>query len=278
VRAECGWPPLGSPIGNIIGSQALLHVLSAQRWQAVVDEVRLLVSGRYGTPPRPIDPVVARAVALLAAGEGPERSIDLDELRESAAGLAASEEELLLLALFGEEAEPLLRTIRARARGEEPLAAVGLEGSRTERVRELIEIVQESGIGEVTIEEGDLRVTVRRTEEAQGPQETPGPAVPEPEPAPEPAGNGLVRVSSPMVGVFYRAADPDAAPFVEVGDAVAAGQTLCLLEAMKLFNEVKAEIDAVVRAICVDNAQPVEYGQLLFELEPIDGRPLDALA
>jgi acetyl-CoA carboxylase biotin carboxyl carrier protein len=80
-----------------------------------------------------------------------------------------------------------------------------------------------------------------------------------------------------MVGVFYRAADPVASPFVEVGDTVAEGQTLCLLEAMKLFNEVKSEIDAVVRSICVENAEPVEYGQLLFELEPIDGRPLDAL-
>ena len=89
--------------------------------------------------------------------------------------------------------------------------------------------------------------------------------------------NGLVRVESPMVGVFYRAADPVENPFVEVGDTVAEGQTLCLLEAMKLFNEVKSEIDAVVRSICVENAQPVEYGQLLFELEPIDGRPLDAL-
>jgi oxaloacetate decarboxylase alpha subunit len=282
VRAECGWPPLGSPIGNIIGSQALLHVLSAQRWQAVVDEVRLLVAGRYGTPPRPIDPVVARAVELLEEGEeAGASSIHLDELRESAKGLATSEEELLLLALFGEEAEPLLRTIRARASGEEPLGAAGLEESRTQRIRELIDIVQESGIGEVTIEEGDLRVTVRRTEEQPAPppsQPSPEPVAGGPEPVAEPLGNGVVRVSSPMVGVFYRARDPEAAPFVEVGDAVAAGQTLCLLEAMKLFNEVKAEIDAVVRAICVDNAQPVEYGQLLFELEPIDGRPLDALA
>jgi acetyl-CoA carboxylase biotin carboxyl carrier protein len=89
--------------------------------------------------------------------------------------------------------------------------------------------------------------------------------------------NGLVRVEAPMVGVFYRAPQPGAPAFVEVGDTVAQGRTLCLLEAMKLFNEVKAEIDAVVQAICVENAQPVEYGQLLFELEPIDGRPLDAL-
>ena len=80
-----------------------------------------------------------------------------------------------------------------------------------------------------------------------------------------------------MVGTFYRAPQPGAAPFVEVGDAVARGQTLCILEAMKLLNEVKADVEGIVRAIYVENAQPVEYGQLLFELEPLNGRPLDAL-
>ena len=89
--------------------------------------------------------------------------------------------------------------------------------------------------------------------------------------------NGLVRVESPMVGTFYRAAEPGSPPFVEEGDVVAAGQTLCILEAMKLMNEVKAELEAVVRAIHVGNAQPVEFGQLLFDLEPLSGRPLDAV-
>ena len=281
IRAECGWPPLGSPIGNIIGSQALLHVLSAQRWQAIVDEVRLLVAGHYGTPPRPVDSIVKRAVELLGDGALAEVAPDLEELRETAKGLATSEEELLLLALFGEEAEPLLRTIRARSRGEEPLAAAGVDESRTERIRELIDLVQASGIGEVTIEEGEMRVTVRRSEEPAA--TAPTQLVPEAfgamplELPAETRENGVVRIEAPMVGVFYRAPQPGAPPFVEVGDTVAAGQTLCVLEAMKLFNEVKAEIDAVVQAICVENAQPVEYGQLLFELQPVDGRPLDAL-
>ena len=97
--------------------------------------------------------------------------------------------------------------------------------------------------------------------------------------APAPAGssNGLVPVESPMIGVFYRAPEPGAAPFVEVGDAVTNGQTLCLLEAMKLFNELKAESQGLVRAIHAENGQPVEFGQLLFELEPFSGAPLDAL-
>jgi oxaloacetate decarboxylase alpha subunit len=281
IRVECGWPPLQEPIGNIIGSQALLHVLAAQRWQAVVDEVRLLFEGRYGTPPRPVDPVVARAVELLGDGRpedagAPER---LEDLRQQAEGLATSEEELLLLALFGTDAEPLLRTIRARARGEE-LAREGVDESRADRIRELVALVQESGIGEVTIEEGEMRVTVRRGDEAvEAPVAPLAPLVEElrePEP-PSRRDDSLRRVESPMVGVFYRAAHPEEPPFVEVGDTVATGQTLCLLEAMKLFNEVKAELDAIVRSICVENAHPVEYGQLLFELEPVDGRPVDAL-
>jgi acetyl-CoA carboxylase biotin carboxyl carrier protein len=80
-------------------------------------------------------------------------------------------------------------------------------------------------------------------------------------------------VESPMVGTFYRAPNPGAPPFVEVDDVVTIGQTLCILEAMKLMNEVKADVDGRVRTIHVENAQPVEYGQLLFELEPIAAPP-----
>ena len=76
-----------------------------------------------------------------------------------------------------------------------------------------------------------------------------------------------------MVGTFYRAPEPGSPPFVEEGDVVGAGQTLCILEAMKLMNEVKAEVEGVVRAVHAENAEPVEFGQLLFELEPLVGRP-----
>ena len=89
--------------------------------------------------------------------------------------------------------------------------------------------------------------------------------------------DGLIRIESPMVGMFYRGPQPGAPPFVEEGDPVAPGQTLCILEAMKLMNEITADVEGVVRTIHVENAQPVEFGQLLFELEPVNGRPLDAL-
>jgi oxaloacetate decarboxylase alpha subunit len=284
IRREAGWPPLASPIGQILGSQALLHVLSAQRWNIVVDELRDLLEGRYGSPPAPIDSVVKRAVQLVGSdgSRRPEEAPqDIDDLRAEAAGLAASEEELLLLALFGEEAEPLLRSIRSRGAQPESLAGAGLERREAERIREIIRIVQETGIGEVTIEEGETRVTIRRSDEGSEAAAAAGlPAgAPEPEsvPPPLPPTDNLIRVESPMVGTFYRAPEPGADPFVEEGDPVAPGQTLGILEAMKLMNEVKAEVEAVVHRICVENAQAVQYGDLLFELEPLNGRPLDAL-
>jgi oxaloacetate decarboxylase alpha subunit len=283
IRRECGWPPLASPIGQVLGSQALLHVLSAQRWRFVVDELRDLVEGRYGTPPAETDPTVRRAVQLLGDDvEEPEGPLAaLEELREDARGLAASEEELLLLALYGADAEPLLRSVRARGRRDDSETA-GLAPGEAERLREIIRVVQESGIGELTIEEGEMRVTVRRTDE-RGEFPVLAPAVPtapvheEPEGATEPLRSDVMRIESPMVGTFYRAPQPGAPAFVEEGDTVEAGQTLCILEAMKLMNEVKAEAEGVVRKICVENAAPVQYGDLLFELEAPNGRPLDAL-
>ena len=282
IRAETGWPPLASPIGQVLGSQALLHVLSAQRWRIVVDELRDLVDGRYGSPPGEVNPLVRRAVDLLAdgrprAGDEPQ---GIEEIRSAAEGLATSEEDLLLIALFGDQADPLLQAIRARGRSDESLSGTGLERSETERIRELIRVVQESGIGEVTIEEGETRVTIRRTEE-QVPQAVAGvdAAGGEGLPAgvPEASTDSVIRIEAPMVGTFYSAPQPGAAPFVREGDAVELGQTLCILEAMKLMNEVKAETEGIVRRVCVENAQPVEYGQILFELDPLNGRPLDAL-
>jgi oxaloacetate decarboxylase alpha subunit len=275
VRAEVGSPPLAAPLGQILGSQALLNVLSASRYSIVVDEMRALFEKQWGTPPGPIDEDIRRAVARTADPDsGHFRLPALDELRAQAQGLASSEEELLLLGLFGEEAERLLKAIRGRATGVENLETA-FERARAERIREVVRIVQETGVGEVTIEEDGMRVSVRRTAE-QEPAPAAAPSAPPPAEIPA-AQNGLVTVESPMIGVFYRAPEPGAPPFVEIGDAVAAGQTLCLLEAMKLFNELKAETPGVVRAIHADNGDPVEFGQLLFELEPLVAAPLDAL-
>jgi oxaloacetate decarboxylase (Na+ extruding) subunit alpha len=279
IRAEVGWPPLAAPIGQVLASQAMLNVLSASRYLTIVDELRALVSGRFGRPPEPIDPAVVRAVELTHDPDSQEDAApSLSELREEAEGVASSEEELLLIGLFGEDAERLLRNIRNRTSAEDD-DIDRVEKQRAERIREVVRIVQEAGIGELTIEEDGMRVSVRSTPDLPvGPVAQAPLALPEPGAAPIPqATNGVVHVVSPMVGTFYRAAEPGAAPFVEEGDVVAAGQTLCILEAMKLMNEVKSDVEAVVRKIHVGNAEPVEYEQVLFDLEPLAGRPLDAV-
>jgi oxaloacetate decarboxylase (Na+ extruding) subunit alpha len=276
IRRETGWPPLAAPIGQILASQALIHVLSARRYGTVVDEFRSLVQGGFGSPPGTIDPAVERAVTLVTDGAVPlqEDPPTAEDVRAEAEGLAASEEELVLIALFGQEAEALLRTIRARHTRDDRGETV-LEETREQRIRELVRIVQESGIGEVEIEDEGMRVSVRRADERPALQvaaplataaEAELPVVSAPD-------TGTFKVESPMVGVFYRSPEPGKPAFVEVGDAVAPGQTLCLLEAMKLFNELKADSAGRVVAIHAENGKPVEFGQLLFELEPLVAPP-----
>jgi oxaloacetate decarboxylase alpha subunit len=277
VRAEAGWPPLAAPIGQILASQALIHVLEARRYGSVIDEFRDLVQGGYGDTPELVEPTVERAVALLAPSRPlADDPVTTEDVREQAEGLAASEEELVLIAMFGADAEELLKVIRGR-HSRTVLVAEDADAERGERIRELVKIVQESGVGEIEIEDEGMRVSVRRADEPAAALAVPVGASAEPREAPAPTvshNDGLTRVESPMVGVFYRAPNPGAPAFVDVGDTVIPGQVLCILEAMKLFNELKAETAGVVRSIHAENAQAVEYGQLLFELEPVPSAPV----
>lgn len=159
-------------------------------------------------------------------------------------------------------------------------------------VRGLISALDESSIDSLEISRGGTRIRVSKTPppapvsmapaavnhhfsagEARpatpaasaAPAESPAaPAAP----APAAAVSNLVEIRSPMVGTYYRAPSPEAPPYVEVGTRVGKGQTLCILEAMKLMNELESEVAGVVREICVENSEPVEYGQVLFRVEP----------
>ena len=144
------------------------------------------------------------------------------------------------------------------------------------KLKKLIDLVQESGIGEIEITEGEEKVRISRQLAAppmlmanpgMHAMAMPGaaPAAPAAVPAPpEPKGHAL---KSPMVGTFYRAPSPGAPSFVEVGQSVSKGQTLCIIEAMKLLNEIESDVAGTVKAILVENGQPVEYGQPLFLIE-----------
>jgi oxaloacetate decarboxylase alpha subunit len=253
-------------------------VLEARRYGTVIDEFRELVQGGYGVTPEPIDATVERAVELLAPRSLlADDPVTTEDVREQAEGLAASEEELVLIAMFGTDAEELLRMIRARHSRDTVLIAEDADAERGERIRELVKIVQESGVGEIEIEDEGMRVSVRRADEPVPVAAVGVAPVADADLASstaEPRGaDGVVRIESPMVGVFYRSSNPGAPAFVDVGDTVVPGQTLCVLEAMKLFNELKVETAGIVRSIHVENAQPVEFGQLLFEIDPILAPP-----
>ena len=141
------------------------------------------------------------------------------------------------------------------------------------KLKTLIDLVQQSGIAELEITEGEEKVRISRFGAPGAPMMMPQPmpvaAMPMAEIA-EPAAPAEAEghaVKSPMVGTFYRSATPGAKPFVEVGQTVKTGETVCIIEAMKLLNEIEADRDGVIKAILVENGQPVEYGQPLFVID-----------
>jgi len=143
------------------------------------------------------------------------------------------------------------------------------------KLKTLIELVESSGIGELEIQEGEERVRITRGVAPGAAASAPAPvyatAAPLAAPAPAPAAQAPAvpaeseghLVKSPMVGTFYRATSPGAKPFIEVGDSVQVGDTLCIIEAMKLMNEIEADKAGVVKQVLAENGQPVEYGQPL---------------
>ena len=148
---------------------------------------------------------------------------------------------------------------------------------KAKEIQELISFLSESGLEEVNIETEDIKVSIRRSAERQV-IAAPVSAVPAPAsqavsvPATQaPASGGvpapsdnLIEIKSPMIGTFYRSANPESPPLVEVGSKVNAGDAVCIIEAMKLFNEIESEVSGKIVKVLVDNAQPVEYDQPLF--------------
>ncbi len=154
-------------------------------------------------------------------------------------------------------------------------------------IQELIKFVAKSGVSEVSIDRKDFKITIKAQSNMQtivnatipaapAVQALPAaaPAAPAPSAAPAPAApaaeaSNLITIKSPMIGTFYRSSSPDKPSFVNVGDEVKAGQVVCIIEAMKLFNEIESEVSGKIVKVLVDNATPVEYDQPLFLVEPM---------
>ncbi len=156
------------------------------------------------------------------------------------------------------------------------------------QIQELIKMINKSNIGEVTVEEKGFKLTIKQKEEPvqnliaapiHAPIAMPAmghvPATPTVTPnntekpkAAEPAQDNLLTIKSPMIGTFYRSSTPGKPPFVEIGDEVSPGKVVCIIEAMKLFNEIESEVKGRIVKMLVEDASPVEYDQPLFLVEP----------
>jgi acetyl-CoA carboxylase biotin carboxyl carrier protein len=150
----------------------------------------------------------------------------------------------------------------------------------TKEIQKLIEFISKTDLSEVKIETSDLKIQVRRgggeavkvvpaapVVYAEPAQAVPAPVAKAPEASAAPSSSKVVEIKAPMIGTFYRSAGPDKPPFVEVGDEVSSGKVICILEAMKLFNEIESEVSGKIVKILVDDATPVEYDQPLFLVE-----------
>ena len=287
VRAEVGYPPLVTPMSQIVGTQAVFNVLTGKRWSVVSKEMKDYICGYYGKAPGPMSPEVVNRVVgesdiMLDPDVAPGSLVTTTfaELEEEIGDLAKTEEDVLMYALFPNEARTYLSKHRTSEKVDFLLEE---ESSNTKeddyvdinQIRELVRVAEESGVGEIVVEEEGARIAVRMPGAVAAAPAAPvaaaAPAAPAPAAAPASAASHPANwycVTSPMVGTFYAAPAPGEPAFVQVGDEVAANQTLCIVEAMKLMNEIGAEEMGTVREVCVEDATPVEFGTPLFYIEP----------
>jgi oxaloacetate decarboxylase alpha subunit len=321
VREELGYPPLVTPTSQIVGTQAVLNVLTGQRYKLIPGEVKAYVQGLYGKPPASLSPYV---VDKVLGGSEPHtcRPADLleprlDKVREEAKNLVNSEEDVLSYAMFPQVAKRFLENRKnmviipapAPVSAAEQAPARQTEDKKTakakevssmnlQEIKELIKLINETDIAEVALESAGVKLAIRKngvnanrsmpdssfTAVAEG---SPGAAVPPAGAVPSPANSlevkpvpakqldqssleGMHLVTAPMVGTFYSSSEPGAPPFIKVGDRVEKGQVLCIVEAMKLMNEIESDIAGEVVEILAENACMVEYGQTMFVIKPVN--------
>lgn len=171
----------------------------------------------------------------------------------------------------------------AKARSTKSESKTNASDMKTTEIRDLIEFISKTGLNEVNVETKELKLHVKRepdqkvfksiaapvqsvaapTQQVAQPQITKATTE-----APAAAGKKTVDIKSPMIGTFYRTSSPESPPFISVGDKVSKGQTVCIIEAMKLFNEIESEVSGTIVKVMVENSSPVEYDQVLFVVEP----------
>lgn len=306
VREDLGYPPLVTPTSQIVGTQAVLNVLTGERYKLVPGEVKAYVRGEYGNPPVPIKEEIVEKIL----GEGKTNMIKcrpadlleprMDKLRKEVEGIARSEEDVLSYALFPQVAlkffewrknhennadddipDEVIEEAGAEQTGIQQVSSSnvskGVEEVNLNEIKELIKLLGETDITELHLESAGVKVAIKKggTGQLGAPvfEATGDVQAEKAEKAPKPVieksrdTSNLIPITAPMVGTFYRRPAPDAEPFVEVGQMVSEGQPVCIIEAMKLMNEIESEVAGKIVEVLVEDGQPVEYGQTLFLVE-----------
>lgn len=299
VREELGYPPLVTPTSQIIGIQAVLNVLMGERYKLCSGEVKDYVRGLYGRPPVVIRSEIKEKIIgqeeVITCRPGDLLEPGWKKAKNELGSTAESDEDILTYLLFpqvalkffeyrqnrdaedvpqissrdevGEEikqkekpARPASRIIKKAHRGDD-------EEMNLDEIRELMLLLDQTGIGEMDLQKDDYRLILRKTPGAVKAEEVTENVVVKVKQEAAEVKADLIEIKSPMVGTFYSSPSPDEKAYVELGDHVDKGQTLCIIEAMKLMNEIKAEESGTIAEICVENTQPVEFGSVLFRIE-----------
>ncbi len=288
VREDLGLPPLVTPTSQIVGTQAVFNVLLGERYKVIPDEVKSYIKGYYGRPPAQINPEIQKKAI------GDEKPITcrpadllepiLDNIKEEVTHYVEKDEDYLSYALFPQLG---LKFLKERKKAKDIFGETETEINREEEdmelkdIKELVEMLNETDISEINLESDGTKVSIRKggkvvaqeatvttpiVEEIKDTQQAAAPQQSQVEERPVVSGE---KIEAPMVGTFYQSPAPDADAFVAVGDVINAGDTLCIIEAMKLMNEIEAEFKCKIVDILVEDGEPIEYGQPLFVVERV---------
>ena len=287
IKNEIGNPPLVTPVGQIIGSQAILNIIIADyRWEITNDEIKKLIFGYYGQLPRAVDPDIKSRISEgeiltdVIKNYDYEAENTYNHCASELKGITNKEVDIITYCFFPEETLKFLNNRKPKAAGlskiedQKPQLSVpnvllgetisgkqniSLEAIDIRKIREITDLVESSNIDEIKLEIDGVKISINKKSQITATTKNVEPAA-ENISAKD---SNLIQIKSPIVGTFYRSPSPEAPPFLNVGDRVKKGDTICIIEAMKLMNKINSEHNGEVMEILVQNEEAVEYDQVL---------------
>jgi oxaloacetate decarboxylase alpha subunit len=295
IKNEIGSPSLSTPIGQIIASQAILNtVISDYRWEITNDEIKKLICGYYGELPRDIDKRLLDK--LFDSTDSLEKNTKFKikdiytQCKNEISNLTEKEEDVISYCFFPEKTIKFLQQKNSKSKDsleidnllpggkdavllseKENIKKSKLDNLDIRKIKELANLVESSNINEINLELEGVKISINKLNSnfiKKDYKEIDKSSDSSKEKA-KTINNSkrIIEIKSPIVGTFYRAPDPASQPFVKIGDRVKKGDTLCIIEAMKLMNKINSDYDGKIKDILIKNEEPVEFEQIIMLLE-----------